>query len=224
MFIAPIHKKHIGFTLVETMIALVANLVLFAGLMLLLNKNLEHYEQTTNTNRLHEQLQSAMQIITSDIRRAGYWGNAKNDVGTGQNNNPFVTATTNISINASGNCILLSYDRNSDGSIPAISSATDDERYGYRLNNGAIQARPAGALFDCAASSTSWENMTDPTIITITTLTFTPTNITLTTGPGTRGIVIRSVDVVITGQLVNNTSVTKTLTEHVRIRNDKFIP
>lgn len=218
------HPKHMGFTLVEAMIALVINLILFAALMVMFSKNLEHNTQSINTNRLYEQLQSAMQVISSDIRRAGYWGNAKNDVGTGLNNNPFVTNSADVSINGANNCILLSYDHNSDGALPAISSTIDDERYGYRLNNGAIQARPPGAPFDCAASSTSWENMTDPNVITITALSFTPINTTLTTGPAAQGVIIRSIDITITGRLVNDASVTKTLTQHVRIRNDKFIP
>lgn len=217
-------SKKTGFTLVEVMIALVINLGLFAALMIMFSNILQNNQQTTNANRLYEQLQGALQIISSDIRRAGYWGNAKNDVGLRQNSNPFMTVTTDVSINASNDCILLSYDHNSDGSIPAISSSIDDERYGYRLMNGSIQARPPGAPFDCTASSTSWENMTDPNIITITALTFTPTLTTITTGPGAQGITIRSIDITITGKLVSDATVTKTLTQHVRIRNDKFIP
>ena len=66
--------------------------------------------------------------------------------------------------------------------------------------------------------------MTNSNVINITALTFTLNTTTLTTGPGTRGVAIRSVDITLTGRLVNDATVTKTLTQHIRIRNDKFIP
>lgn len=219
------HLKQLGFTLVEMMVAIVINLVLFSGLIAFFVNNLEHYRKEMDINRLYEQLQLAMQLMTSDIRRAGYWSNVSNDVGLNQNNNPFVvTGTSDVTVNNSNNCILFTYDHNNTGSLPSISSASDDDRYGYRLLNGVLQTRPPGASFSCTASSSSWENMTDPNVITITNLTFTLNTTTVTTGPGAQGISLRSVDITLTGELTNNTSVTKTVSQHVRIRNDKFIP
>jgi len=219
------HLKQFGFTLVEMMVAVVINLILFAALITIFVNNLEHYRKEIEINRLYEQLQLAMQLMTGDIRRAGYWSNASSNVGTNQNTNPFmVTNSTDVSVNNTNNCILFTYDHNNTGSLPAISSASDDDRYGYRLMNGVLQARPPGASFICTASANSWENMTDPNLITITALTFTLNTTTLTTGPGAQGIMIRSVDITLTGQLTDNTTVTKTISQHVRIRNDKFIP
>lgn len=217
--------KHCGFTLVEMMIAIVINLILFAGLLTFFVNNLEHYRKEMDTNRLYDQLHLAMQLMVNDIRRAGYWANANNDIGKNQNNNPFmVSGSSDITVNNTNNCILFSYDHDNNGSLASISSISDDERYGYRLSNSTLQARPPGASYNCTASASSWENMTDPTIITITNLTFTLNTTTITTGPGAQGIMIRSVDISLTGRLTRDTSVTKTLSQHVRIRNDKFIP
>lgn len=218
-----IKQKHRGFTFTELMVALVINFIIFAALITVFNNNLTHYNKTISSNRLFEQLQGAMLLMTSDIRRAGFWANAANDVGLDQNNNPFMTNAMDISINGSNNCILFGYDRNSDGALATISSSSDDERYGFRLMNGVLQARPPGASFACDAAATNWENVTDPSI-TVTALTFTLNQTTLTTGPGVKGTIIRSVDITLTGRLAADTTVTKTLTQHVRIRNDKFIP
>lgn len=206
------------------MVVLAINTVLFAGLIAIFIANVDHYTNVVDINRLNQQLQSTLDLMSDEIKRAGYSATASNDVGLDQNTNPFMTATTDISVNAANNCILFTYDHSGDGALPSISSSYDDERYGFRLTNQAVQGRPPGASFSCAASASAWENLTDTNYVTISNLTFTLTQNTVTTGPGTRGITMRSVDITITGALVSNPSITKTLTQHVRVRNDKFIP
>lgn len=217
-------KKFIahGFTLVELLVALTINALLFSALIAIFIANVNHYTKTFQENRLNQQLETVLALMSDDIRRAGYWANASNDIGTNQNNNPFMTASTDISVDNTNDCILFTYDHDSNGSLPAINASIDDEHYGFRLSNNAVQVRPPGAGFSCVASG--WENMTDTNIITITNLTFTLNTSTVTTGPGSQGITLRSVDISITGQLANNSSITKTLTQHVRLQNDKFIP
>jgi prepilin peptidase dependent protein B len=215
-------KKMRGFTLIELMIALAINTFLLAGLIDIFVVNLEHYRKVLNTNQLNEQLQSAVYFMTTEIRRAGYSGTAANDVNSGQNNNAFMTATTDIYIDAGHDCVLFTYDRSGNGTLPTISSSIDDERYGFRIYNNILQTRPPGALYTCTASASNWENMIDPNVITITALSFTPNNTTVSANG--HNLVIRSVDIAITGQLVSDSSVTKTITAHVRVRNDKYVP
>jgi prepilin peptidase dependent protein B len=216
--------KQAGFTLVELMIALVINSLLMSGLIAIFVANLNHYNRVINTNRLNQQLESTLQIMANDIRRAGYWANAYTDIGTHQNNNPFMASGIDVTVNGSNNCILFAYDHDSNGTLPSINASNDDERYGYRLNGQAVQARPPGAAYDCNATASSWENVTDTNIVTITALTFTLTQKNVTTGPGTKGITMRSVDITMTGQLKSDATITNTLTQHIRLRNDKFIP
>lgn len=206
------------------MVALAINAVIFSALITIFIANLSHYKKVVNTNRLNQQLQSTLDLMTNDIRRAGYWANASTDVGLNQNNNPFVAVGTDISINGTNDCILFTYDHSSNGLLPSISTSYDDERYGFRLMNQAVQTRPPGAAFSCVAAASAWENVTDPNIINITNLTFTLATSTVTTGPAVKGITMRSLTISITGQLVSDATVTRTLTQHVRIRNDKFIP
>ncbi len=214
-----IHQQ--GFTFTELMVALVINLFLAAGLILLFLSNINHYRKTIQINRLNYQLESALYLMSSNIRRAGFWNNAYSDVGTGQNNNPFMASSVDMTT-VNNNCILFAYDKDGNNSLPAISNSYDDERYGYRLNNQAIEARPPGATFNCTA--TNWEVMTDTNTIEITTLNFAITTKTINTGPGSIGMTMRSVDITLTGRLKSDTSVTKTLTQHIKVQNDKFIP
>jgi type IV pilus assembly protein PilW len=222
MFIGKRHQA--GFTLTELIIALVLNVILFTAITAICASNLSQYIKQSSTDLLTSQLQTALDLMANDIRRAGYWSSATNNIGTDTNTNPFMSTSsgTDLSINGSNNCILFTYDHNNTGSLPSVSSSSDDDRYGYMLKNGVLQTRPWGATFSCSA--TNWENVTDPSIITITSLTFTLTTQTVNIGSGSTGISMRSIDISITGELTNNTSVIRTLTQHVRIRNDKFNP
>lgn len=215
--------KICGFTLTELIIAVAINALLFGALITIFLANLNHYRMTININRLNQQLYAVVDIMAAEIRRAGYWANAKNDLGTNQNNNPFMATGVDISV-TSGNCILFAYDHDKNGTLPSIGSASDDERYGFRLSGQTIQTRPPGATFACNASASSWENITDTNVVQITALTFTLNTSTVVTGPGSRGLTQRSVDISVTGRLASDNTVTKTVTQHVRIHNDKFIP
>jgi type IV pilus assembly protein PilW len=217
-------KKQCGFTMAELMIALVINSILVIGLIAAVSANLRHYNTTINTNRLNQQLETALDMMANDIRRAGYWENAYTDIGLDQNSNPFMANGVDISVNNTNSCILFAYDHSKNGSLPAISASYNDERYGYRLNGTVIQARPPGAAYDCSAAAGAWDNVTDANVVTITGLTFTLTTKTITTGPGARGIAMRSVDISVSGRLTSDATITNTLTQHVRLRNDKFIP
>ncbi len=220
MLIKRIFQKSTGFTFVELLAALAINLLLFGGLITIFLSNINHYRTSISVNRLNQQMQTAMLIMTNEIRRAGYWANAQNDLGSATNNNPFMAAATDITI--SGSCILFTYDSNSNGSLPSISSGSDDERYGFRLSGQTLQTRPYGAAYDCTTASANWENITDSNIIQITSLSFTLNSSTVATGPGAKGIVIRSITISMTGRLTSDTSITKTITQRVRIMNDKF--
>lgn len=222
MLILSSRNKTQGFTFTELLVALTLNVMLSLAIITVFLSNMSHYRKSLNINRLYQQLQMAMTLMSNDIRRAGYWSNASGDIGTNQNNNPFMAAGMDISVNAAHNCILFSYDHDNNGSAPSISINYDDERYGYRLTNQTLQIRPPGSSFSC--SSNDWENVTDPNVIQITNLTFTLNTSTVTTGPGAQGIAMRSVDITLTGQLTSDNTITRTITQHIRLRNDKFIP
>jgi prepilin peptidase dependent protein B len=221
--IKPEMRYQVGVTITEMMIALVINVLVLTGLITVFTQNLNHHRVSLESMRLNQQMHNAMDLMVNEIRRAGYWLNAKSNLATNTNTNPFMAAGTDIAVNLAGNCILFTYDKDKNGSLAAISSATDDERYGFRLINNAIQARPPGAAFDCSAAASAWEDVTDSSVIRITALTFTLNQKTITTGPGTIGLLMRSVDISITGELTSDASVTSTLTQHVRIRNDKYL-
>lgn len=202
-----------GLTLVELMIALLIAAIVIAGVMSVFVSVIRHSHGDIELGRLDSNLHKVVGTIARDVGRAGYWANSETSA-----TNPFTQSGTDISVNAANNCLLITYDHNDDGSLPSESSGSDDERYGYRLMNGAIQYRPNNASFDCAASSASWTNMTDPNVVTITN--FSVTKNTLTNA----NIEIRTITLSITGQLVSDTAITKTITQTIKVQNDRYAP
>lgn len=213
-------KTKSGFTLTELMIALSLNGFLIVGLIAAFVSGLTHYNTTYSTNQLDVQLHAAMDSMVSDIRRAGYWSLSSSIIGSHANTNPFMTSSTDITIGSGNNCILVTYDHTNTGALPAISSSVDDCRYGYRLSGGAVQSRPWGAPFACNASASSWTNITDPNTVNISVLNFAQST-QVVTGAG-HTITIRYVTITLTGSLVTNSTITKTLTTNVRVENDKY--
>jgi prepilin peptidase dependent protein B len=209
-----------GFTITELMIAMSLNGLLLVALISVFASGLHHYNTIFETNLLHTQLQTTMKIIAADLRRAGYWSQASSIIGTHNNTNPFMTSSTDISINSTNTCILFTYDHTNTGTLPSISSSYDDLRYGYRLNNSAIQSRPWGATFNCNAPAGDWSNITDVNLTNITALTFALNTQVVSSGSHT--ITVRDVTVTLTGSLKNDSSITESLVEKIRIANDKY--
>ena len=200
-------------TLVELMIALLITAVVIAAVLGVYSAVVKHGRATVEQGHLENELQRVVRTLARDVRRAGYWSGAATSA-----TNPYMQAGTDITVNGSNDCILLTYDHNDDGTLPAVSSGTDDERYGFRLSGGAIQFRQNSAAFDCAAAANAWTNLTNPNIITVTTF-----SVTLNED-AVSSMIVRSVAVSITGQLVSDSSITKTVTQTIKVQNDKYSP
>lgn len=210
--------------MIELLIGLFVGLIVVAGMLRFLWSLSNYSTKTLKTVRLDYELQSAMNIMTNDIRRAGYWANSANMIATGANTNPFMASGTDLST-PSSSCILFTYDYDKNGSLPAINTGTNDERFGFRLSNGAIQARAnVDSSFDCSAGT--WENITNPDLMTVSSLTYTltPTTVYLTSPVTTEAIVIRYVNIVIVAYLKDDTTITTQLSANIRVRNDKYQP
>lgn len=196
------------------------------------------------TARLQQELRTIMNIMANDVRRAGSWGNASGTLGA---LNPFIDTTTagsttdlmvfdadnNIVTNGSGDCVVYSYDFDRDGTVDTV---TPIEFYGFRRisQNHELSMLTAGSTTDSCTAGT-WQAIHDVEVIEITTLTFVNTNyacINLTNAadagcaaPASGDITqtIRQIDITLTGRLTGDTSISRTLNETVRVRNDQIV-
>lgn len=215
-----------GSTVLEVLIGLSLGAFIIASSIGMMYGILRSNVDTLRVTRLEHELRTAINLMAGDIRRTGFWGNAISDIDTNANNNPFLTGGNELQVSA--NCILFSYDTNNDGSIPALDTDPEDERYGFRLVNNTVQSRPAShGTLDCSDGDDEWENITNNDLVNITNLTFTLNSQSMDidgAGAGTATIGVRRVDISITGALTSDAGVSRTLTESVRIRNDLYTP
>ena len=156
-------KKQTGFTLMEILIALLLGLIVVGGALSVYISTIKGSSDTVKSADLNHDLDSAMQIMINDIRRAGFWGGAV--AGSNANNNPFTASTTKVQIfnhtDANGvthpsGCILYSYDANANGTVD------NTEFYGFRLDRNAIWMRMTGTT-TANCNDGNWAAITDDT-------------------------------------------------------------
>ncbi|MGZ5619395.1 MAG: PilW family protein [Methylobacter sp.] len=236
-------KKQTGFTLIEIMIALVLGLIVLSATIGIYITTVKGSTDTINSARLNHDLESVMSLMVNDIRRAGYWGGAAD--GADSSTNPFTIGTANIQ-SPSTSCILYTYDGGS-GATGGVNHDSNglvdsDEHYGFQLTGGAIAMRLTGTTTaNCADAGNTWSTLTVTESVNITALTFTAAYKCLNVSTalsydntcaqvatdgnlvaGQKASESRQFNIALTGQLVNDATVTKTLTGTVKIRNDRI--
>ncbi|WP_371186430.1 prepilin-type N-terminal cleavage/methylation domain-containing protein [Thalassotalea maritima] len=179
-------KQH-GFTLVELLLSMVFGLIVLSGVTYVYVSVISSSSSTLQNTKLNSQVATMMAVISADIRRAGYWANATHEE---PSDNPFNVDddTLLVIVNSmadsskilentdqSGSCVLYSYDRNINGVVDAL--GVDNELFGVRLNDGAVEMRLAGSVSDAdSCTDGTWEVISDKTLYTVTELSFNPVN------------------------------------------------
>ena len=226
-------KKQSGFTLIEIMIALLIGLIIIAATITIYITTIKGSSDTLKSARLNHDLESAMSLMVNDIRRAGYWGKAI--AGSDSSANPFTKGTADVKIPIA-TCILYSYDADN----PPDGIPDNGEYYGFKLQGGAIRMRSADAAettTDCTGAG--WNTLTVEESVSITGLRFSsaykcldnsadpPASFNTTCAAaalpvGDKAVESRQIDITLTGRVVGDTAVTKTLTSTVKVRNDRI--
>ena len=118
-----------GVTLVELLVGIVVALIVLLAVLGIYLATVRASTDTMQSVRLNQDLRAAMMVITSDLRRAGYWNQAAIAA------NPFRLQDTlgfRIPPGTTG-CVRFEYDRNQDGFIGP------EEYFGFWLDGGQIR-------------------------------------------------------------------------------------
>ncbi len=233
-----LRMRNAGFSLVELMISIAVGLAVLGGVISIFASTVKSNADTLEMTQLNQELRATIDIMSRDIRRSGYWFNAPSAIGppatVASNKNPFETlAISRFGTETADSCITYQYDADNDGNIDlGTSGAGDtsqpDERFGFRLRDGAVEARQSGA--SCTAGG--WENITDEKNIEITLLRFILTaqpaidldgpTTAAGTGTNTSTINVRGVQIILEGRSRSDAMMTRRLTENALTRSDKW--
>jgi prepilin-type N-terminal cleavage/methylation domain-containing protein len=214
-----IRKFEKGFSLIELMISITVGMIITASIGHLFGQTIKLNSSALVMTRLNQDLRATMSIMTSDMRRAGYWGQSETGIAGGALN-PFTQGSNELTVSelageAANSCVTYAYDYNDDGIVD------NAEKRGFRLNNGVLEMAVQDA--DCS-TNIDWEPVFDPNVITITGITFTPNFQSIDIdGDSNADMIIKDVEVILTGQLVADSGVNRTLLETVRVRNESII-
>ena len=202
-----------GLSMIELMIGVAIALFLVASGSTLLVGQLRENRALTLEARLMQDLRTSADIVTRDLRRAGYWGAA------GAGANPYAALEPAA---AASDAVSLRYSRDA-----AENNIVDgNEQFGFRLRAGAIELQLGAG---------NWQAMTDAATFTVTEFSVTPEvqDIDLLAlcpracAAGSSSCPphqqVRSLAVVITARLVSDTRVLRTVRSNARVRSDAIV-
>lgn len=204
-----------GMSLVELMVGITIGLFIVAAAVTLVANQLADNRKLTVELQVQQDLRATADIITRQLRRAGiqYVTVAQLNVQSEGTTPPIPNTLAEVSTSATQDRVNYWYYYN----------AGDLGPYGYRLNNGVIEARMA----------TAWQQLTDPLVMRVTDFTVALINATDTPLPcpnacadGTSGcwptLRVRELDVVIRAQALNDPLIQREVRTRVRLRNDQI--
>jgi type IV pilus assembly protein PilW len=209
--------RHAGMTLVELMVGLAVGLVIVAAALALTASHLRESRATLQESRLQHDLQAAVEVVTRDLRRAGYWADAAAGLsrnGTAALDNPYAS----FDLAASNAAVGFSYSRDESEN----QRVDDNERFGFRLHAGAIEM---------LLGSGNWQALTDTGTLVVTALALTPdVRETALDGlcerpcPSTDAscprLQVRSIDLAITARSTADPALVRSARSRLRLRND----
>lgn len=222
-------RKQAGLSMIELMISITVGLIVVSGVIGMFVSTVTSNAENLKMTRLNQELRMVMDIMSRDVRRAGFRG----DGATATTPNPFTTGVDNLAagtVNVANDCISFTYDKTALDNPPTDVGLVhhEDDKFGYRRDVvsgvGVIRVRRGDGATGC--STGEWKDLTDSASIDITLLRFDlnpSAPIAITSGAATSRT-IRNVTITLTGQLRNsNPVINRTITETVRVGNDQII-
>lgn len=203
-----------GLSLIELMVGVAIGLLVVAAAAQLLASQAQQHRQAAIEQRLMQDLRSATDVISRDLRRAAAWGAAASGIRlAGQTiaPNPYAALSS-----ASG--VAFSYSRD----IVENQQLDSAEQFGLRLRNGVIELQLGAG---------NWQSITDATLAAVTELHIAPRTESISLAahcpdctsaptPCTPHLQVRSVSVLITARALSDARVQRSLQSTVRLRND----
>jgi type IV pilus assembly protein PilW len=211
-----------GLSLVELMVGLAIGLFIVAGTLSLFANQVSSSRQLLQQARLHQEMRSAMDLVTRDLRRAGAWDNAVLGTVSGAAARPNRYQPIAVFNDAPG-ADRIEHQFTRDAARGGSENDTVDgyELFGFRLVAGVLQMRLGGA---------GYQPLTDPAAIRVNRFTIsngTLPRLQLTSacrgtcaGAACPTLTVRQFTLTMEAELANDNTVKRTLGTTVRPRND----
>jgi prepilin peptidase dependent protein B len=221
-----------GLSIVEMMVGIVVGLFLVAGATTVFVTHLGNSRQMLVEARVNQDLRAAADLMSRDLRRAGYWENAvSGTIAAGASGvtvlNPYIAITP-----TGTSQIEYLFARNADN------TPDNNEAFGFRRFVDVATGR--GVIQMKTDNTPTWQTVTDPAVIDVGA---SGVNITTTTTvvqvggacakacpppvgatwacPNPPTLTLRQYDITLTAAAVADARVIRTLQTRARVRNDQ---
>jgi len=217
-----------GLSIVELMVGIAIGLFILAAATMLMTAQLGDNRRLLLETQLQQDMRVAADMVSRDIRRAGYWTTAVNSVWADTTSAAVTQPYAALTPEPGGDSQTVQSfeylrsikDEDPTTGVPA-NQVVLKEHLGFRLQNGTIEFQ---------VSQGNWQALTDPNVMTVTAFDMTlkssdlpvPCGASCPTGPGgcRLNLSVRDVTVTIEATAVHDSSVSRSLTDYVRLRND----
>jgi prepilin peptidase dependent protein B len=162
---------HHGWSLVELMLAIALGLLLLSGVLQLAAVHVDEQRRLLLESRLTQDLRAAIELVSRDVRRAGYWADVSG--GTWDSTRPSAPLARNpyrgVALNGPAAAPWLGYSYSRDLTEDQVNS--NQEKFGLRLNTTSqvIEGRMSGNTL-APEERDSWQALTDPALARVTRL------------------------------------------------------
>ncbi|MFP4280741.1 MAG: prepilin-type N-terminal cleavage/methylation domain-containing protein [Halochromatium sp.] len=147
-----------GLSLVEVMIGLTVGLLIMLSALTLYTVNLRYAVDLLGAARLNAELRAAMDMMVTDIRRAGFGGQAFTE-----------PHFSDLELYEDGSCLVFTYDANQDGVLrqKADDASGSYELFGFKVDDHLLKVRQGGGDLSACNSGGQWHGLTDPATVRI---------------------------------------------------------
>ncbi len=216
-------NNHRGVTLVELMVALVISLIASSAMVLLMANMMGTGTQTIQMSRLTQDLRTAMQLMTRDLRRANYHTNSANcfaEIDCNPDESKIMAITP-----VGGDCFRFYYDHDRDD-IPDARSFQwfTGTRNGNTVN--VLQLTDDGSD-NCGADWGAGFDITDPDTVNITAFTVSNVDSYNESVSSLHTQDVSKIRLTMTAELLATASgmtISKTIEDLIYVRNKVFCP
>ena len=210
-----------GLSIVELMVGVTIGLFILAGASLVLTTQLGDNRRLLLESQVQQDLRSTVDLISREIRGAGYWGDAHKQVWKATAVNPYSAGPL---VATSSNTSLVYYsslDWNENNSIDS------NEFGGFRR---VVNASTGIGTVEVQLGSGNWQQLTDPAVMSIRQFSLVVSNIARSVPCGSdckqspAGLPVqqcaRDVVLTIVVQAVHDAAVRRSISNRIRLRND----
>jgi len=234
-------RKISGFSLIEMMVALAAGLIVSTAVVAFAFSSMKSNGEYVQSTRLTQELRNTMDLVTRELRRAGYDEYALKYLASG-NASPFsrlLLDNTNVTPSGTFSCVVYSYDR--DKGIPGTRDTSNGEIRGIRWFSRTVNGETVGVIeyaessgstgvacdgdspdytkYPVACDSVShWCALSDPRRLNVSQFAITDNRAVV------EGVQVRDLDVSMIGGLAGSSDISREVKSKIRVRSDCYDP